>query len=168
MTRLVASLLRQIVQCLPSLPHSIVHGYETAGNIGRPPTLSFLKTQLLHIIRAFERVYVLVDGFDELPRDARSELTELAHSLVKFNTYVTISSRPVLDLPQPKHDGDSAPVLVRLEDQQSADIDNYIKQELSKIKQLTSKPDLREDIRKELVKHANGMYVETSFSQVPR
>jgi hypothetical protein len=168
MTRLVASLLRQIVQRLPSLPHSIAHSYETIGNLGRPPTLSFLKTQLLHIVHAFERVYVLVDGFDELPRDARSELTELAHSLVKFNTCVAISSRPVLDLPQPKQDRDSAPVLVRLGDQQSAEIDNYIKQELSKIKQLNSKPDLREDIHKELVKRANGMYVKTSFPQVPR
>ncbi|MCJ1434903.1 hypothetical protein MMC27_004273 [Xylographa pallens] len=159
LARIVASLLRQAVQCLPSLPHDIVLGYETIGRLDRRPSFSFLRAQLLRVIAMFRRFYVLVDGFDELPSEDRSELTELANSLVQANACVFISSRPVHDLPQPKRTRDLTPVLIRLEYQQSYEIETYVEQNLSTMKQLNNKHELREAIRKRLLEGANGMFL---------
>ena len=95
--------------------------------------------------------------------EARSELTELANLLVKANACVFISSRPVHNLPQPTRIGDPTPVLIRLEYQQSSEIETYVEQSFSTMKQLNDKPLLREAIRKQLLEGANGMYVSTFF-----
>ncbi|KAF3229757.1 hypothetical protein TWF106_000145 [Orbilia oligospora] len=65
-TNLTASLLRQLLQILPSFPQEVLHTYERTFREHRQLEQGDVDSMLLHACQQFDSVYICVDALDEL------------------------------------------------------------------------------------------------------
>ncbi|KAG4261953.1 hypothetical protein FPRO03_11421 [Fusarium proliferatum] len=62
---LVASLLKQLLQSLPTMPESIKLLYERHRTKGSPPSLEDVSSNLLSTAKLFSRIFIIIDAIDE-------------------------------------------------------------------------------------------------------
>lgn len=90
---ILASFSYQLIRKLDSIPIEVDHIYRRHLREGTRPDLSEYVEILEHISRAFSKVRLLIDAFDELEPDSRYDLIGAMESLLAF-TALLISSRP--------------------------------------------------------------------------
>jgi len=139
-------------------------------------TTKFWKNVFLGFFSSSEFVnsaFIVLDGVDEAPRDTRDTLIKLFHEVEKLRTSIqrpriqlAIISRVELqnDIFRFTYWGQFYPIIISA-NRNSADIKQYIKQEVPKVQFLRStrlgtkeKNDLKQKIVKKLEEGANGMF----------
>lgn len=93
LSRVISTLLRQLLQQLPSLPVNIIRAYENAGYFGRRLSYYQLVEELMYVAGMFRRVYLCVDALDELAEEEQQGLLELVEKTSRANIRILISSR---------------------------------------------------------------------------
>lgn len=126
-----------------------------------PPESALLEC-LLHLVRAFDDVYIVLDALDESPRDKHRET--LLDTLADLRTagptlHLLVSSRDEMDIreglePSP---GEMIPMK---NDAIDSDIASFISQQLRQ--RLRRWADFHPKIQKALASRANGVYVLSS------
>lgn len=86
--KLVASILRSLVQQLSKAPHGIQESFETQGRLGRPLTAQQVFSAVKRISASVERVNVIIDALDELPRGTRDDLIA---TMLRLQTEIGLS-----------------------------------------------------------------------------
>lgn len=93
LSRVISTLLRQLLQQLPYMPSNIIEAYENTGYFGRKLTYYQLVEELMAVAAMFHRVYLCVDALDELAEEEQQGLLELFEKISRANICVLISSR---------------------------------------------------------------------------
>ncbi|PHH75993.1 hypothetical protein CDD80_1894 [Ophiocordyceps camponoti-rufipedis] len=147
---LLASLLRHLVQKQPSLPASVQSLYDN-GKRGRDDVSRVLKS----VAAAYARVYVAVDGLDELSRDCRLELLpQLFQLRDECGISLFATARPLTDIT----DQFCACPWVHIEADKN-DMRLYLEANTLLLDMLIKKPDLRCEVIDTIVKAADGMFL---------
>lgn len=153
--RLYAELLYQLGRQSPALPEVLTRVYQKFVDSG-PKLWPYVDT-LTSVISLFSRVFILVDGLDELdPMISDTFIHQLMRSqkTCKFNLFATsrLGSRTKM------HFKDAVVVNARSSDE---DIDKFVDYGLNdRLQHITrAAPQLRGQIKESIVQKADGMYV---------
>jgi hypothetical protein len=95
---MITSLLAQLVYQHWSVPERLYSRYDawqTAGRKDRPSASDFTKL-LTHCVSEFPKVFIVLDAFDETPKDVRKNLIEHLQLLRKSEINLFITTRSTL------------------------------------------------------------------------
>jgi ribosomal protein S25 len=156
---LVAYLVKQLTEQLPSLPEEVRKLYNLHEKTKSFPQRDDLIQILSSLARHFSRAFVIIDAIDEChDEDSRIEFLESIKKIKSFmNTLVTS-----------RHIASIADIFERDSQQEiratTEDITTYVESEISREKfvlssDLSSKSELQSSVVKEIVSKAEGMYV---------
>ncbi|KAH8595479.1 hypothetical protein B0O99DRAFT_652217 [Bisporella sp. PMI_857] len=155
---LVISLLKQLVQELPSVPESVKNLYNQHKNKRTRPSLDEISKTLHSVTTAYLRVYVVVDALDEcqvLERCRSRFLSSIFNFQAKTGAKLFATSRPILDIEKEFKGCLSLDILAS-----DKDIERYLDGHMSQLPTfILGKPNLQEEIKTEIVKAVDGMYV---------
>ncbi|KAL9121975.1 MAG: hypothetical protein Q9187_001474, partial [Circinaria calcarea] len=98
LSRVISTLLRQLLQQLPSLPLDIIRAYENTGYFGRKLTYSQLVEELICAAGKFRRVYLCIDALDELAEEEQHDLFRFIEKISRARVRVLVSSRKTRQL----------------------------------------------------------------------
>lgn len=157
-TDLLESLLKQLTQGLSSLPDSLKSLYNTYKQRRTRPSLDEISTVLLSVVTSYSKVFVLVDAIDEcnVSGGCRSKfLQEVFDLQVKTTTKLFATSRPILDIERAFKGCLSREIYAS-----DGDIQSYLDGHMWQLPTfISSKPQLQEDIKTEISRAVDGMYV---------
>ena len=161
LSRVISSLLRQLLQQLPELPLKIIRAYENTGYFGRKLTYQQLVEQLAYVATMFHRVYLCVDALDELAEEEQQGLLELVENISRANIHVLISSRRSYQLDvrweRTLGAGWTYQLNVSESDYQNEDIMRYVKSSVLSSGRLKGKPELQQQICDRISTLSQGM-----------
>jgi Cdc6-like AAA superfamily ATPase len=153
---LFASLLRQFIQRLPSVPESVGSLYEHHKVNGTRPSYNEISKELHSIVSGYSKAFIVVDTLDELSDWARSELLSAVFNLqIMTNANFFATSRFIPEIT--KEFERSTWLEIRAH---SDDVQRYLTSHISRLRPFVSRiPALQEEIKSEITKGADGMYV---------
>lgn len=163
LSRVISSLLRQLLQQLPELPLEIIRAYENTGYLGRKLTYQQLVEQLTYVAAMFHRVYLCVDALDELAEEEQQGLLELVeNNMSRANIHVLISSRRSYQLDVFLQEstlgaGWTYQLNVSESDYQNEDIMRYVKSSVLSSGRLKGKTELQQQICDRISSLSQGM-----------
>jgi hypothetical protein len=160
---LLASLLKQLTQGLPSLPDTVKSLYDKHTVKGTRPSLDEISRSLQSVAALYSRVFIIVDALDECRASDGSRarfLTEVFNLQAKCRANLFATSRFIPEIAE-KFDGS-----ISLETHASVeDVRRYVHSHISHLPSFVGdNPELQGDIETEIVNAANGMYVACHFS----
>jgi hypothetical protein len=158
---LLASLLKQLSQEQPSLPESVKALYDHCKEKRIEPSLDEISRSLQSVAAMYSRVFIIVDALDEcqVSDNCRSIfLLEIFNLQVKCGTNVFATSRFIPEITEKFNESMSLEIRARDEDVQKY-LDGCISQSESKFLK-----SYREEIKAEITKAVDGMYVPFSFT----
>ena len=160
---LLASLLKQLTQGLPSLPDTVKSLYDKHTVKGTRPSLDEISRSLQSVAALYSRVFIIVDALDEcraFDGCRAGFLTEIFNLQAKCRANLFATSRFDAGFAE-KFDG-SISLEIRASVQ---DVQRYVHNRISDLPSFVERnPKLQEDIETEIVKAADGMYVARHFS----
>ena len=159
---LIRSLIRQFSTPYGGLPATLTKLFHSCHDGGSQPAVKSLQATLIHILEAFDDVYIVLDALDECSerRDLLKWITEMI-CLGKDKLHLLATSRPEEDIVMhllslnPGHVC-MEPELVKW------DIAKYIDSILDEKNQWSN--DTKATIKSTLLEHAGGMYVRSNMS----
>jgi hypothetical protein len=159
---LLASVLKQLIQGLPSLPDTVKSLYDKHTAKGTRPSLDEISRSLQSVAALYSRVFIIVDALDECRASDGSRarfLTEVFSLQAKCRANLFATSRFIPEIAE-KFDGS-----ISLETHASVeDVRRYVHSHISHLPSFVGdNPKLQGDIETEIVNAANGMYVALSF-----
>lgn len=86
--KILASILRSLVQQSSKVPDGIQESYETQGRLGRPLTAQQVFAAVKSISASADRVNILIDALDELHGEARDDLIA---TMLRLQTEIGLS-----------------------------------------------------------------------------
>ncbi len=153
---LVASVLKQLVQRLSSVPDSVKSLYSQHENKGTRPLLEEILKTLESVVTTFSKVYIIVDALDEcqLSSGCRPRFLSSIFSLqAKTGAKLLATSRPIPDIEQEFMGYLSLEILAT-----DNDVRRYLNGHISQLpKFVLSKPKLREEVITDIAKAVDGM-----------
>lgn len=154
--QIIASILRSLVQQLPSPPDGLQHSFETQGKLGRPLTVQQAFSALKHISASVDRVNVLIDALDELPGQIRDDIVATLLRLQKeTGLSLFLTSRNNAGIEEKIHPDPDLTVEIRAS---SEDVQKYLRANLSRLPRCVSgKYDLQETIVESITEVVDGM-----------
>jgi hypothetical protein len=160
---LLASVLKQLIQGLPSLPDTVKSLYDKHTVKGTRPSLDEISRSLQSVAALYSRVFIIVDALDECRASDGSRarfLTEVFNLQAKCRANLFATSRFIPEIAE-KFDGS-----ISLETHASVeDVRRYVHSHISHLPSFVrDNPELQGDIETEIVNAANGMYVACHFS----
>jgi hypothetical protein len=160
---LLASLLKQLTQGLPSLPDTVKFLYDRHTIKGTRPSLDEISRSLQSVAALYSRVFIIVDALDECQASDGNKarfLTEAFNLQAKCRANLFATSRFIPENTE-KFDGS-----ISLEIRASAeDVRRYVHSHISRLPSFVGhNPELQEDIETEIVNAADGVYVAHHFS----
>jgi hypothetical protein len=160
---LLASLLKQLTQGLPSLPDTVKSLYDRHTVKGTRPSLDEISRSLQSVAALYSQVFIIVDALDECRASDGSRarfLTEVFNLQAKCRAYLFATSRFIPEITE-KFDGS-----ISLEIRASVeDVRRYVHGHISHLPSFVGhNPELQEDIETEIVNAADGVYVAHHFS----
>jgi hypothetical protein len=151
----LASLLKQLVLSVDPLPRCLESHYQNFITSHEPPArpdLATLTDLFMQCTKQFERVFVMIDAFDECGQieRQREKIVSVLQSLSESAVKVFVTTQPhLLDNLTSKHP--STRLKIRAE---KTDIQKYVKSHLSK----EVSKQLENDIIKTICTESDGMY----------
>jgi hypothetical protein len=158
---LVVSLLKQLVQSQFPLPSTVKDLYDRHKDKRTRPSLDEISKALRSVAAIYSRVFIAIDALDELPassEDCDRLLEALVNLQANEQAYASIfaTSRPEVTSQFGEYFRGHMLKHIRATDH---DVLSYINGRLSNIRRsrLSKYPDLRNDVRREVVTAADGM-----------
>jgi len=155
---LLLSLLKQLIQDRPSVPESVKNLYECHKSTRTRLSLDEISEALHSVIIGYSRTFIIIDALDEcqVSNEGRTRLLSKIFNLqanTGLNLFVT--SRSIPEIMQEFKGSISLEVYASDED-----VKRYLDGRIWKLR-LSSRlsPHLREKIKTQITKAANGMYV---------
>ena len=157
LAELLSSLLKQLVQGQLSVPESVKSLYERHKDKARPPFDEILK--VFHAVVAdYARTFVVIDALDEcqVSGGVRSKLlSELFRLQAQTGASLLVTSRFIPEIE--KEFKGSMFLEIRASNE---DVQRYLDGHMSRLPSFVSRSsDLKEEIKSEIVKAVDGMYV---------
>jgi NACHT domain len=155
---LLASLLKQLAHGQSSLPASVKDLYDQHQARKTRPSVDEISRALQSVTAMFLRVFIIVDALDECQASGKCRSTLLLEifslqAKTKANFFAT--SRRIPDIEREFKVYPSREILASDED-----VRRYLDSHMSELPEFISKkPDLQEEIKIEIVKVIDGMYV---------
>ena len=157
---LLASLLKQLAQRLPSLPISVKSLYDSHKDKRTQPTFSEISSALQSISALYSRIFIVIDALDECQvfDGCRTRLlTEIFALQMKSRTNIFATSRFILDISE--HFKDSIHLEIRASDH---DVERYLAGHMSQLPRcVLQNSKLQDEIKTEVIKAVDGMYVNS-------
>jgi hypothetical protein len=156
-TDLLASLLRQLVQEQPSVPESVQRLYDCHKNKPEPPPDDILKE--LHAVAShYSKVFIIIDALDECrvsDGGRKRFLSEIFNLQAKTGASLFATSRFIPEIMK-EFEG-SVSLEIRASNE---DVQRYLDGHMPQLPSFVLRsPDLQEQIRAEITKAVDGMYV---------
>ena len=166
LVNLLASLLKQLIQGLPSVPQSMRHLYEHHKRKRSHHSLEEILQVLQSVFSEYSRAFIIVDALDECQisdGDRKRFLTELfsLQAITAANLFVT--SRFLPDI-EKEFEGRSVRLKIRVNDD---DLRRYMDAHMLKLPSFVSRNlDLQEEIKSAIIKAVDRMYVYSMQSKL--
>jgi len=155
---LLASLLKQLVQEQPSMPESMKSLYERHKDKRTRPSFDEISKVLYFVILDYSRAFIIIDALDECQvfDGGRGKfLSEIFNLQAKTGTSLFATSRYIPEVM--KEFKGSVSLEIRASDE---DMQKYLDGHMSELPSFILRShDLQEEIKTEIVKAADGMYV---------
>jgi hypothetical protein len=154
---LLASLLKQLAQELPSLPETVKDLYKRYKNKRRPP-LQDISSCLHSVATVFERVFVIVDAVDECqaPDGCRTKIiSEIFDLQIKCRANFFATSRLMTEIVE-KFKGSATLQIQASNEDVGVYLDSRITNHQSAV---IRSSELRDAIKNTIVSAVDGMYV---------
>ncbi|KAF3935194.1 Ankyrin-2 [Dactylellina cionopaga] len=157
---LLASLLRQLVQNLSSLPESIVAMYNEHNKKGTRPSLGEISETLVSIAAIYSRVFVLVDALDECQEAHRTRfLSEILNFQVKTRANYFATSRFIPDIEDCFREKPTLEIRAA-----EPDIRKYLKNHIQYIPGIVKDDlDLQMEVVNKIIEKVDGMFLLAKF-----
>jgi Cdc6-like AAA superfamily ATPase len=160
-TELFSSLLKQLVQGRLSVPESVMSLYERHKDKARPPFDEILK--VFHAVAAdYSRTFIAIDALDEcqVSGGVRNKLlSELFRLQVHTGASLFATSRFIPEIE--KEFKGSMLLEIRANNE---DVQRYLDGHISRLPPFVSRSsDLKEEIKTEIIKAVDGMYVPSTL-----
>ncbi|KAI8681950.1 hypothetical protein NCS55_00448800 [Fusarium keratoplasticum] len=157
--KMLASLLRQLAERQPSLPEVVKDLYNRHKPKKTRPLVDEISTTLRSLAKTYVRVYLLVDALDECQASegSRAELLRELFALQKScGASLFMTSRIMPDI-QENFTDNAIELEIRASEE---DVGRYLDSRVDSLsKVVRSNPKLREDIKTEVVRAVNGMFL---------
>jgi Cdc6-like AAA superfamily ATPase len=160
---LLASLLKQLVECQPSLPSSVKDLYNRHKTKHTRPSLGEISRSLRSVVATYSRVFIVIDALDEclVSHNYRSTFLSEMFSLqdkCKANLFATSRSIPEIITKF----NDSTLIEIRAHDE---DVRKYLDSHISQ-SESTILQSYREEIKTKITKAVDGMYVPLYITSI--
>ncbi|KAJ4161615.1 uncharacterized protein LMH87_007645 [Akanthomyces muscarius] len=159
---LLASLLRQLAQALPSLPGSVKSLYKSHNNKRTRPSFHEISNTLQTVATMYSRVFIVVDALDECQESdgGRTKLlSEISSLQAKCGVNVFATSRLIPDIIQQmseKFDGTKT-LNIGASDE---DVGRYLDGVMSELPKFVGRePDLQREIKTKIMKAIGGTFL---------
>lgn len=164
-TNLMRSILRQLVEQLPALPHDVDELYTDVENRKMPETSGEIMQLLESVSSIFSRTFVVVDALDELVEVSRTKFTHCLLNIKAFAS-VLITSRPIPAIAN-QFSSDLFQEISAKKEDLKAYVESEIESRASIAALVLQKPDLRPQIVSKVEEKARGMFVYQSLVDMP-
>lgn len=156
---LLANILRQLVQCQPTLPQRIKELYGTHLVKGTRLSPDEISTEMQALSQSFTELYIVIDALDECKVDGGTRITFLeAVQKIANNVHLLVTSRTTVKV----HDCLRTAVCIRV-DAKDEDIEKYLKDRMgheSRLRRvIAGDRDLEDTIVSTISKNAKGMFL---------
>ncbi|RKL11553.1 hypothetical protein BFJ71_g36 [Fusarium oxysporum] len=148
---LLASVLKQLLQSLPTLPESI----QSLHRMGSRPSLDAISSTLLCVAKLFSRVFVVIDALDECRASDGSRarfLNEIFDLQSKCQINIFATSRPILDVISIF--ANRVSLEIRATDD---DVRMFVRGHMPQLPEFFSQQGLEEDVTSQIVRSVQGM-----------
>ncbi|KAH7237429.1 hypothetical protein B0J15DRAFT_538684 [Fusarium solani] len=157
--KMLASLLKQLAERQPSLPEVVKDLYNRHKPKKTRPLVDEISTTLRSLAKTYVRVYLLVDVLDECQASdgSRAELLRELFALQKScGASLFMTSRIMPDI-QENFTDNAIELEIRASEE---DVGRYLDSRVASLsKVVRNNPKLREDIKTEVVRAVNGMFL---------
>ena len=155
---LLASLLKQLAECQPSLPASVKDLYDRHRTKRTRPSIDEILRSIQSVVTAYTRVFIIIDALDEcqVSNGCQAKLLSEMFSLQeKFGANLLATSRYIPEITE-KFNG-SLRLEIRASNQ---DVQRYLDGHMSQLPGCVLRnSDLKNEIRSDIIKAVDGMYV---------
>jgi len=155
---LLLNLLGQLIQGRPSVPESVKSLYERHKPKRTRPSLEEISNVLHSVIIDYSRAFIIIDALDECRVSDRVRtrlLSEIFNLQARTEANLFVTSRFIPEIMQKFEQSISLEVRARDED-----VQRYLDGHMSQLPSFVLRsPDLREEIKTEIIKAVDGMYV---------
>lgn len=154
----LASLLKQLLQEQPSMPESMKSLYEFHKRKQTPPSFDEISKELHSVVANNSRTFIVIDALDECQvsnSGRRKLLSEIFNPQVKTGVNVFATSRFIPEIIK-EFEG-SVLLEIRASDE---DVQRYLDGHILELPSfVTRRHNLQEEIKTEIIKAVDGMYV---------
>lgn len=162
---MLISLLKQLTQALSALPDAIKSLYDSHKEMRTRPSLDEILGALHLVVTIYSRVFIVIDALDEYQLShpyQKTFLSELFNLQSKCRANLFVTSRFMPEIIK------SFQGCMLLEIRASEhDVRSYIDGHMSHLPSFVGRnPDLQEDVKTEIVKAVDGMYVGSYSSHL--
>jgi Cdc6-like AAA superfamily ATPase len=159
---LLASLLKQFIRGLPVMPESMKNLYKRHMGKQTRPSLDEISKELHSVVADYSKSFIIIDALDEcqVSDGGRQKfLSELLNLQAKAGASLFATSRFIPEITK-EFVGKSVSLEIRASEE---DVRRYLDGHMAQLPSFVlSRPDLREEIKTEIVKAVDGMCV-TSY-----
>jgi hypothetical protein len=155
---LLSSLLKQLTQGQSSLPDSVKYLYDKHKDTRTRPSLDEVSNALQSVAAIYSRVFIVVDALDECQASDKcrsSFLSNIFNIQAKTGLKLFATARPILDIEKEFRGCLSREIIASEED-----VQRYLDGHMSQLPTfVSSRPKLQEEIKIEISRAVEGMYV---------
>jgi hypothetical protein len=155
---LLASLLKQLIQGLSSVPKSVKCLYERHRLNQTRPSFKEISKEFHSVVDNYSKAFIIIDALDECQVSDRGRqrlLSEIFNLQAKTNLSLFATSRFIPEI-EKEFEG-CVTLEIRASDE---DVRRYIDGHMSLLPSFVFRnPDLQDEVRTEIVKSVDGMYV---------
>jgi Cdc6-like AAA superfamily ATPase len=155
---LFASLLKQFVQEQPSIPNSVKTLYDRHRDKRTEPSLDEISGVLQSVVAAYSRAFIIIDALDECETSngcRQKFLSGLFNLYTKCGANLFATSRPISSI-EKEFEGNTI-LEIRASEE---DVRRYLEGHISRLPGFVVRsPELQEEIKTNIVKAVDGMYV---------
>lgn len=152
-TRLIAVLLRQLLEQSSSIPESVIGQYDSQR--GRTLHYKTLEMMLSRVLSLFEKTYICIDGLDELAEDQLQHFGKLFYLLKSLGASVIVFSRRTAQVERYLKDDAIQAFIDNFE--VGDDIQLFVRSQISGSRRLQGRTDLQDAIFNKITKQADGI-----------
>ena len=155
---LLASLLKQLAECQPSLPMSVKDLYDQHKTKRTRPPIDEILRSIQSVVTTYSRVFIIIDALDECQvyDGCRTTfLSEIFSLQAKYRVNLLVTSRFIPEIT--KRFNESLWIEIRASNQ---DVQRYLHGHMSQLPGCVLRSsDLQKEIKTSIVKAVDGMYV---------
>lgn len=159
---LLANLLKQLVRGRPFLPEDVKSLYDKHKRLNTQPSFDEILNSLYSVTAMYSRAFIVVDALDEC-QESNEVLTRIFNIQAKSRANFFATSRFIPEITE-RFEG-SKTLEIRASEH---DVRKYVDGHISRLPSFVSRnPNLQEEIKAEIVKAVDGMYVHRQLSENP-